>query len=91
MHGGNTVKKSNQRNAAVLAVAAAALFAIAPVSTVSAGEMAGHCAGVNACKGHGSCKGANNACAGHNACKGQGFVGVDETTCGKLGGKYSAG
>ena len=32
------------------------------------------CAGLNACKGQGSCKSAANDCKGKNACKGHSFV-----------------
>jgi uncharacterized membrane protein len=32
------------------------------------------CAGLNACKGQGSCKSASNDCKGKNACKGTSFV-----------------
>ena len=74
-----------------MAAAAASLFATATVQTAVAGEAAGHCSGVNACKGHGSCKTSANACAGHNACKGTGFVVVDEETCQQLGGTFSNG
>src|SRR5207253_4920924 len=28
------------------------------------------CAGINECKGHGSCSGADNSCKSHNECKG---------------------
>jgi hypothetical protein len=32
------------------------------------------CAGVNECKGHGSCGGADNSCKGQNSCKGKGWT-----------------
>ncbi len=72
-----------------LATATAAIFLTVPMA-VSAGEgdAKGHCSGVNACKGHGACKTADNACAGQNACKGTGFVAVDEKTCEDLGGEF---
>ena len=35
------------------------------------------CAGLNACKGQGSCKSAGNDCKGKNACKGQGACATD--------------
>ncbi|WP_210414169.1 hypothetical protein [Luteithermobacter gelatinilyticus] len=70
-----------------MAVAAAGFFAAAP-ATVTAGEKGNvKCYGVNACKGHNDCKGANNACAGHGSCKGQGFVLMSEDACKKVGGE----
>lgn len=44
------------------------------------------CAGANACKGHGACKGAKNECKGHNGCKGQGWEMMSETDCTAKGG-----
>jgi len=44
------------------------------------------CQGVNACKGKGSCGGAQHSCAGQNACKGQGWVKVSKDVCDQLGG-----
>jgi len=32
------------------------------------------CAGVNGCKGKGSCSSANNGCKGQNGCKGKGWT-----------------
>jgi uncharacterized membrane protein len=52
----------------------------------SGGDMV-HCAGVNACKGQGSCAGAGNSCAGQNACKGKGVVDLSKDECAKKGGK----
>lgn len=71
----------------VLAVAAAAAFSLMPIAA-----SAGHhhhmvkCHGVNACKGHGSCKTAKNTCKGHNACKGQSFTKMSKKACKKAGG-----
>jgi len=49
------------------------------------------CAGVNACKGKGSCKGVENACKGKNECKGKGFVDMSSADeCKKAGGKVVA-
>lgn len=46
------------------------------------------CAGLNACKGHGSCKSAQNDCKGKNACKGQSFVETkDAAECNQKGGQ----
>ena len=47
-----------------------------------------HCAGINECKGKGSCAGAENTCKGKNACKGKGFVDLSSAEeCVKKGGK----
>lgn len=74
------------RSSLTLAAAAAAMFALAPISA-SAGENDVRCMGVNACKGKSTCKTANSSCKGHNSCKGQGFVMVSEEVCGQLGGE----
>ena len=78
---------SMQRKVSGIAVAtaAAAMFALAPVSA-SAAEMV-KCMGANACKGQSSCKTANSSCKGLNSCKGQGFVEVTKAECDKLGGE----
>ena len=39
-----------------LAATAAAMFATAPMTASAGGHAKGQCAGVNACKGHSSCK-----------------------------------
>ena len=73
-----------------LAIAAAALFAGAPVAhagTAAKAQM-GHCMGANACKGHGACKSAANACKGQNACKGKGFTEATAKDCKVAGGKF---
>lgn len=76
-------------NGGVLAAAAAAVFAIAPLSVTAAeGAAQGHCMGANACKGHSACKTAGNECKGHNACKGKGFTESTEEECTKAGGKF---
>lgn len=67
-----------------LAAAAAAMFALAPISASAADDV--RCMGVNACKGKSTCKTANSSCKGHNSCKGQGFVMVSEEVCEQLGG-----
>jgi hypothetical protein len=68
----------------MVALAAGSLFsaacskgAPAPVA-LGAGEKTAmvHCAGINDCKGHGTCKTEKNACAGQNECKGQGITDV---------------
>jgi hypothetical protein len=49
------------------------------------------CAGINDCKGHGSCKGADNSCSGKNGCKGQGWVKAKSAKeCTDKGGKVLA-
>lgn len=47
------------------------------------------CAGVNACKGQGTCKTATHGCGGQNACKGQGVVAMTEEECKAKGGTVS--
>ena len=72
-----------------IATAAAGMFALAvPMSAAVAGENV-KCMGVNACKGHSSCKTADSSCKGHNSCKGKGFVSVSEEACTQLGGTTS--
>jgi len=49
------------------------------------------CAGVNECKGQGSCHSASNACKGQNGCKGQGMTEAkSEKDCTGKGGKVVA-
>lgn len=46
------------------------------------------CAGLNACKGKGSCKSAQNDCKGKNACKGTSFMETkDAQECNQKGGQ----
>ena len=75
-----------------VATAAAALFISGAAMTLapSAAQAAGgvKCMGINACKGHGACKTAENACKGQNVCKGHGFVVIDSAQkCTDAGGK----
>ena len=44
------------------------------------------CAGVNACKGQGTCKTEKHGCGGQNECKGQGVVAMTEEECKAKGG-----
>ncbi|HEY5928538.1 MAG TPA: hypothetical protein VIV11_42920 [Kofleriaceae bacterium] len=44
------------------------------------------CAGVNACKGQGTCKTETNGCGGQNACKGKGVLTMTEEECKAKGG-----
>lgn len=64
-----------------IAIAAASLFALAPVSSTIAAEGKIICDGVNACKGRGDCKTAANACKAQNACKGKGFLALTPKQC----------
>jgi len=67
---------------ALVASAVAGLFAAAVPAVVHAKD-AGKvkCAGINDCKGKGSCKGAKTSCKGMNECKGKGMVEVTEKEC----------
>lgn len=70
-----------------MAIAAASLFAFAPMSAVYAGDDANvKCFGVNACKGQNDCKTADNACKGKAACKGKGFLKMSKAACDKAEG-----
>ena len=81
------MKASKTTNIA-MAVAAASLFAFAPMSVTQASDDANvKCFGVNKCKGNNDCKSANNSCKGKNSCKGQGFVLMSSSACDKIGGK----
>lgn len=72
-----------------LAAAAAAMFALAPVTASEAGDV--KCVGANACQGQSACKTANSECQGLNACQGQGFIMVaDEAACTAAGGMVEA-
>ena len=80
--------KATKTTSVALAVAAASLFAFAPMATVHAGDDAKvHCYGVNKCKGNNDCKSASNACKGQSSCKGKGFVAMSKNACDKIGGK----
>lgn len=76
--------------------AAAAMFAIAGLSTgaQAAHKVAKahnvHCYGVNSCKGTSACKTAANECKGLNACKGQGFIEATKKACTAQGGSLTA-
>ena len=80
--------KTTKTTGVALAVAAAGMFAMAPMSVTPADEGKVHCYGINSCKGKNDCKTANNACKGKSACKGQGFLNVSsKEECDKAGGK----
>jgi len=80
---------------AVIASAVAALFAMGAAHAEGKGEAKEggkgvRCAGVNECKGKGSCHGADNTCAGQNSCKGKGWVMTkSEKECKDKGGTVS--
>lgn len=82
-------------NRGLLIAGAAATLIIGGALTARADQKAGgdvvHCAGVNACKGQGSCAGAGNSCAGQNSCKGKGVVDMSAADCTKKGGKVVGG
>ncbi len=75
----------------LIAATVASLFSSAGVSTAYAAEKGDgeqvDCAGINECKGHGSCAGNGHACAGKNGCKGQGNTKVSKKDCLAKGGK----
>ena len=75
---------------AALAIAAAGLFAAAPMSVMAGSDKSSeakvHCYGVNKCKGHNDCKTDKNACKGHASCKGTGFVSMSQHACDEIGG-----
>ena len=70
----------------LIAAAVAGLFAAGAPAMASAADTAVHCQGVNACKGKGGCKGADNSCKGQNGCKGKGWVEMSEKDCNAKGG-----
>ena len=76
---------------ALLASAVASLFlsgaAFAKDKTDKKTGSTVKCEGINECKGHGSCKSANNACKGQNGCHGQGLTETSADECKAKGGK----
>lgn len=70
-----------------LAVAAASLFATAPIVAQEGSESEVHCYGVTACKGQNDCKTAENACKGQGECKGHGFLAMSAEECEAKGGE----
>ena len=74
----------------MIAASVAGMFATGAARVASAADKKGEevtCAGINACKGQGSCHGAGHACAGKNGCKGQGNSKVSKAECEAKGGK----
>jgi len=82
------------RTGAVIALAMAGMFASQAFADPPAPAPAAStvkCAGINACKGQGSCASADNSCKGQNGCKGQGWVATDSAKdCTDKGGKVLA-
>jgi hypothetical protein len=82
--------KPNMKSGALIAAAAASMAlsgaAFAEPASVGAGDTV-KCAGVNSCKGQGTCKTVENACKGQNACKGHGFLPEKASECFTKGGK----
>ena len=75
----------------LIASAVATLFltgaAVARADEKMGGDQV-RCAGINACKGQGSCASAHNECKGKNTCKGKGYVDLSSADeCVKKGGK----
>ena len=87
------MSKSDRKNGAILAAAAATLFVAAPL-VANAGaheggaEATGHCVGANSCKGTSACATANSSCKGQNSCKGQGFTVTTKAECDEAGGTF---
>lgn len=73
-------------SSAVLAIGAASVFAFTPAISSAASHHNVECMGVNACKGHSSCKTSGNSCKGQNSCKGKGFVAMTKSQCDQVGG-----
>ena len=74
----------------ILIASAAAMLLLSGSVMARADEMSGKnvtCFGINSCKGHGSCKTAQNDCKGKNACKGQGNTMTPAEECSAKGGK----
>lgn len=77
-------------NKGILIASAAATLFLSGAVVARAEQKAGadeiRCAGINACKGQGSCASAHNACKGQNGCKGQGIVKASAADCKSKGG-----
>lgn len=75
----------------MIASAVATLIASGSLVAQAADKAGGdkvRCAGINECKGHGSCVGVSNTCKGQNSCKGQGWVEASSAKeCTDKGGK----
>ena len=72
----------------LIAMSAAALFAVGTMTTVANAQSGVKCGGVNSCKGTSACKTGSSACKGMNACKGQGWTeAANAGDCTTKGGK----
>ncbi len=75
---------------ALIAAAAAAMFATSSIASVARAQDGVKCSGINSCKGQAACKTASSECKGMNACKGQGWISTkDAAECTSKGGKVT--
>lgn len=81
------MKMSHISGAALAAAALTFALSNTAFTTPASAEAKVMCYGVNACKGQGACKTANNDCKGQAACKGQGWINASAEDCKKWGGK----
>ena len=79
----------SKSGAALAAAAFSAILAGSIMAPANAAMMTAKvkCAGINSCKGHGSCAQAGHGCKGMNACKGKGWVSVSKAKCKAMHGK----
>jgi uncharacterized membrane protein len=82
--------KASKTTSVALAVAAASLFAFAPVASQAGNDAKVHCYGINNCKGQNDCKSLFSSCKGQSACKGKGFKDVTLKECRDMGGKLES-
>lgn len=82
--------KANKTTNVALAVAAASMFAFAPLASQAATDAKVHCYGINNCKGQNDCKSLFSSCKGQSACKGKGFKDVTLKECKDKGGKLES-
>lgn len=82
--------KAGKTTNIALAVAAAGMFAFAPIASHAASEANVHCFGVNNCKGQNDCKSLFSSCKGQSACKGKGFKSMSLKDCKDMGGKLES-
>ena len=75
----------------IVAMAAGMFLSTAPLLASAKDSAKVHCEGVNACKGKGGCKSADNACKGQNGCKGKGWIEMSDKKCKAKGGTAAAG
>ena len=76
------------KKTSILAMSAAALFAVGTIATAANAQSGVKCSGANSCKGTSACKTGSSACKGMNACKGQGWTeAANAGDCTTKGGK----